>query len=80
MAFWIEIHCDARETTDLGEPNCVTVNADNPGILVDSQNKHILKGANTLRENARKKGWKRTKYGWACHVCSTRRRVKHERI
>jgi len=70
MAFWLEIHCDARKTTDIGKPNCITVNADNPGVLVNSQNKHILSGANILRETARKNGWKLTKDGWICHICA----------
>ena len=75
MAFWLELHCDILDGGDnkYGSPACYTEAADSPGLLVNSQNKHVLQGINVLRERARKAGWKLTKDGWICPVCLTRR-------
>lgn len=71
MSFWIELHCDARQSTktNLLDYDCPTMGSDSPGVLVDD----AAYGASILRAQARTAGWRRRREGWHCPACDRAR-------
>ena len=71
MAFWIELHCDAREwaTTKVGAPACVTTRGEQPGVLVHNTQEAVVSGIRYLRARAKDIGWIQSEGAWICSVC-----------
>jgi hypothetical protein len=70
MSFWVELHCDIR----LGHGNqfddvaCHTQRGDLLGMLVSGAS-HVRFTPSALRTEAIRKGWKKSRLGWACPNC-----------
>lgn len=72
MAFWMELHCDLRREGYLPgtfNERCLTLSNSHPGVLVDSHAAGVRTGQRLLAQEAKARGWKRTRQGWACPGC-----------
>jgi hypothetical protein len=84
MATWIEFRCENRDNPSAhatpknwGE-RCDSHDNNGPMEMSNDNQKSIIATVQYLEREAKKSGWKKTKYGWICKYCAGRPTVMDE--
>lgn len=81
MGIWIEFRCENRSNPSAAGSSrgrCESHNNNGPMEMARETNDDVLDALRYLGNEARKGGWKRTRYGWICAHCASQPTVLTE--
>lgn len=75
MGIWIEFRCEnAGEPSAYGfEGQCLSHNNEGPQAMSSHGRTVMLETVRGLEKKARKSGWQKTREGWLCPFCASRK-------
>lgn len=71
MSTWIEMRCEGTGLIDT-DGLCWSDSNKGPADSAEDSNESILLVMKSLRDEAKKLGWKRNKQGWFCPCCASK--------
>lgn len=73
MGIWIEIHCDVLtegpHPDNMLRHRCESHENNNPGAMATHTRASVVRILRHLEAEARERGWRKTRGGWACLGC-----------